>query len=266
MRRRSASSYLSTGQPRSFMMPEPFSSSSAMLSSRPSMRDSGKFSRVICSRPGPLSFTAFIAASSSAMWAAVRSRIQRVEFLISSPVQTTGPVRGLGAMSDLLVERFAHADLGRVIEAGMGLARNLPIPEGMKKLLVGRERNSDSEPNAGQVARSGLVFDRADEAGGEALAACGRQYRQAAEVEIALERPDHDAAHDRAVLLGNDGGRTGREYLRDAARGLAERARLGHELAAKLLEGGRDRRGHGGGIDGGRGAQDKGVAHAIFLA
>src|SRR5476651_2061463 len=266
MRRRSASSYLSPGQPRSFMMPEPFSSSSAMLSSRPSMRDSGKFSRVICSQPRPLAFTALSAASSSAMWAAVRSRIQRVEFLISSPVQTTGPVRGLGAMSDLLIERFAHIDRGEVVESRMCFARNLAVPQRHEKFLVGRERNSDPESNAGQVAGSGLVLDRANEAGGQALAACGRQYRQAAEIEIALERPDHDAAHDRAVLLRNDGARAGRELLRDAARGLAERARLGHELAAKLLEGGRDRRGHGGGIDGGRGAQDKGVAHAIVLA
>src|SRR5476649_1048495 len=167
MQRRSASSYLSTGQPRSFMMPEPFSSSSRTLSSRSSKPLSGKFSFVTWLQSRPLAFTPCSALSSSAMCAGVRSRIQRSDFSMSLPFQTEGPVSGLGAMSDLLIERFAHVDRGRVIEAGMGLARNLPIPQGVKKLLVGRERNSDSEPYAGQVARSGLILDRADEAGGE---------------------------------------------------------------------------------------------------
>src|SRR5689334_14576074 len=76
------------------MMPTPFSSSSAMSARSPSRPLSGKSLRVICDHARPALFTAASASSSAATPEAGKSRIQRLEFLISSPVQTEGPVRG----------------------------------------------------------------------------------------------------------------------------------------------------------------------------
>src|SRR5262245_43930735 len=85
------------------MMPQPFSSSPAMSARSPSRPVSGKSSRLICDHSRPLRFTAARAASSSATADAGRSRIQRVELLMSSPRQTAAPVSGVRPMDGFVM-------------------------------------------------------------------------------------------------------------------------------------------------------------------
>jgi hypothetical protein len=81
--------------PRSLTMPQPFSSSSAMSSSRASSVGSGKSARVIWGQARPWRRTDCSAASISASAPAGRSRIHRVEDAISGPSQTPAPVNAV---------------------------------------------------------------------------------------------------------------------------------------------------------------------------
>src|SRR5258708_6508435 len=139
--------------------------------------------------------TDLTAASSSSSVSGGRSRIQRRESFMSLPCQTTGPVSGVRfVMAGILgagrrsAQGLAHVDRGRIVEAGMGLARDLAVAERGEKLLIVGQGNADTQANAGQAAGAGVVLDGGNQSLGETQPARGRQHGEAAKIEIAFQQ------------------------------------------------------------------------------
>src|ERR1700754_2017389 len=66
-------------------------------------------------------------------------------------------------------QRLAHVDRGRMVEAFMGLARDLDIAKRGEQLLVLDEHDAHAQPHAGELAAPGFVLDRLDQAAGDAV-------------------------------------------------------------------------------------------------
>ena len=149
---------------------------------------------------------------------------------------------------------------------GWGLARDFAIAQRVEKPLVVGQRDADAEADPGQAAAPRLVLDGGNQSLGETEAAGLGPDREAAEIEVAVQQADHGAAHHLAVPLGDDGAGIAAQFGSNALGGLAESAGFRDQPAAVLGEGGGDGRGDGGCVGDGRGAQDKSIAHVLFLA
>src|SRR6185436_21073328 len=85
-----------------------------------------------------------------------------------------------------MTEIFAHVDRGRVVEAGMRLARGFDVAQRLEKPLIFAEDDAHAQAHAGQAATTRLGLDRRDQALGQPEAARLGPNREPAEIEVAL--------------------------------------------------------------------------------